>query len=192
MMSTTSSGSVLSSTSADDIGVGAECDDVPYPEPPTPPGCSALTLVDEKGAEIPGSHSGLVQCPEPGAPEASVYSIFRTGKVQCPFNTGQCLCDADCARTEQCVCDFFGKPSWATAGNECLPADCSSEMDCGGQRCRAAVLFCGTYDLPTEFHCTSPEDDCDAHTTCINLGEQYCEYDGGDEIFTCSPGAVCE
>jgi hypothetical protein len=133
-----------------------------------------------------------VRCPERGAPRDHVYSIFRTGKVQCPFNTGNCLCDADCAPTEQCICDYANGGWPDQDGNACLPADCSSDRDCAGERCRAPVVFCGSYDAPTAFHCTSPEDDCDAHTTCIEAGEQYCEYDVGDELFTCSPGAVCE
>ena len=94
------------------------------------------------------------------------------------------------------MCDYASGDSWPDQdGNACVPADCSSDADCDGERCRAEVVFCGTYGTPVEFRCTSPEDDCDAHTTCIERAGQnyqYCTYDGGMEMFTCEPGAVCE
>ena len=189
--STTLPDPLTTSTTSGPSTTGGACDDAPTVPPATPAGCPPIPLVDEDGNTIEGSHSGLVTCPERGAPDENVYSIFRTGRVPCPTTRGSCACDSDCGRGETCLCDMPGDYFY---GNECVAADCSGDADCGGQRCRAPVIECGTYDTPYAFHCTSPEDDCSAHTTCIENDGQlsYCNYDGVVEMFTCSPGALCE
>lgn len=165
----------------------------PTIEPGLPDGCTSIPLLDDEGTVLAGSASGLVRCPERGAPSEDVYSIFRTGPVVCEFAVGDCQCDADCPLAHQCICSNASIAGFGTPGNRCLPADCASDDDCvQGQRCRAEVLFCGSYDIPVGLYCTSDEDDCDSHTACINQGRQYCAYDQAVEIFTCSPGAVCE
>ena len=168
------------------------CEDpIPGDPPPTPRGCDPIALLDNAGDPIPDSLSGLVACPEDGALDDAVFSIFRTGAVACPFSNGECACDADCPRGQDCICSAAGS-AFGDPANRCLPADCTSDADCDGGRCRANVLFCGSYGTPVGFRCTSPEDDCDSHTTCIEQGEQYCVYDETVELFTCSPGAICE
>lgn len=188
------SGSTSSGTGF--IPTGGGCDDAAAATlPAVPEGCTSIPLADADGSALPDSPSGLVRCDEPSNPDVDldVHSIFQTGKVLCPFSTGNCACDSDCGRGQQCLCDYANGGGWPDQdGNRCVPSDCRSDADCDGERCRAEVLFCGTYGYPVEFHCTSPEDDCDTHTTCIEQGLQYCEYDGTVELFTCSPGAICE
>lgn len=205
MTSTTSgreSGTVNSSSglSTGDPGpqptAGGCADPVPGEPPPTPRGCTPVALVDSTRTPIPDSASGLVACAEDGAPDDNVFSIFRTGAVSCPFPTGECLCDADCPRGQDCICDaedlVLGNSG--LPGNRCVPTDCSSDADCSGGRCRADIFYCNSYNWPIGFHCTSDGDDCDSHTTCINMGgiNPYCAYDNVMEMFTCEPGGLCE
>jgi|GEM_PF-2074746 len=189
---TEASTGALSTTGIDPTG--ADCPDLTPVDPPTTPrGCTAAPLVDADNQVIPGSHSGVVVCPEDGAPDDHVVSVYRVARVACPYSTGNCTCDADCPNGQQCLCDF-DTGGWPNQdGNRCVPADCASDEDCDGGRCRAESGFCGDYQFPTRFHCTSPEDDCTTNTTCILKGGlQYCAYDETVEMFTCSPGAICE
>lgn len=168
----------------------------PAPEVVVPEGCTSVPLLDENREVLPDRPSGLVTCTDTDADQSdqAIVSVYRVADVPCPFATGECLCDADCPANSRCICDnasALGFPD--PGGNHCLPADCASDADCPGQRCRGESGFCGfAYNKASAFHCTSPEDDCSTNGACIAQNEQHCAYDEQTELFTCSPGAICE
>jgi hypothetical protein len=69
-----------------------------------------------------GAASGLVACAGPDELDRVVY---RTAAVACPELIGdECLCDADCAEGEACIC----ANEHMRYANSCLPADCARRL----------------------------------------------------------------
>ena len=201
IVSVSSAGTVAADTTTEPMGSsttsveppGASCPDTaPVGAPDLPEGCGPLWLVDGEGNPLEGQFSGFAACPAADG-ESSV--VRRIAPVACPMLLGdECLCDADCPSGTACVCANQLTVLWNFSGganNRCVLSDCAEAGDCAGEPCRVDDGSCGGIPFLSAIRCSGPSDDCEVDADCRGMGGQ-CEYDGGQELFTCSPGAICE
>jgi hypothetical protein len=186
--SPTSAGGTTDSTGATTPPGWACPEPAPPGDPIVPEGCDPVWLVDAEASALEGVWSGLVSCTSRDELDSVVY---RAAAVACPQLIGdECLCDADCAQGEACIC----ANTRMAYSNRCLPTDCAGAEDCGGAACRVDEIDCvGVSWYPEAVRCTSTEDDCVFDSACAGDGwPEFCDYDSVNEIFTCDPGALCE
>ena len=181
------------SSVTDTRGPGGDCEPAePAPEPPLPQGCEHAWLVDENSNPIEGAYSGIVRC---GSGRPSDQIAYRTAAVACPELVGdECSCDADCESGSACICanEAIDRSVGQAAANRCIPVDCTGADDCRGGLCRMDLGVCvGTY-YPEAFRCTTEGDDCVFPSDCPPRYGVLCDYDEVNEMFTCTPGAICE
>jgi hypothetical protein len=107
--------------------------------------------------------------------DCSVGSTCQDGTC---FEQPQCDEDSQCETGSTCACAgvFAVGSSFATAIslNQCVPAECRSDSDCGAYSCGLSQSNpCGGLD---GFYCHSESDECARHSDCGSL-DRLCAYD---------------
>jgi hypothetical protein len=98
---------------------------------------------------------------------------------------GVCTTNGDCATGEACFCGIDVLPAAAHDENECLPAACETDKDCGGFPCRVSIELCVGF---AGSFCHGPDDECRGADDC---GDGYCRYDRPESRWVCQPWHTC-
>ena len=106
-----------------------------------------------------------------------------------------CTTDDDCDAGEACLCAAgleTGGGSFLYSGfhRECMPADCGSAADCGGEACGLSKDICnwGVAGL----YCRTSEDECRVDSDCASMPNGFCGYSSDLGRWTCQEAALCE
>jgi hypothetical protein len=146
--------------------------------------------------------TGLVACPvdgyppdvfssrvEPCAGRGSGELLFPSTRCssdrECPSGStcgpnlfclqeAECEEDSQCGTGETCACAGSFAYTGVVGFNQCVPAECRSDADCGGYSCGVSnVDACGSLG---GLFCHSETDECSLHSDCGDR-DQLCGYD---------------
>ncbi len=129
-------------------------------------------------------------------PICSAEFFDESGNPTCEgadcWAAGECQVDDDCETGHVCSCaaDLAGSTSAReqTGFTRCVPADCSTNSDCGDYDCAADLGPCGVG--VESFHCHTPDDECHGHDDCESSGR--CTFSEEEERWVCGEWALCE
>ena len=115
-----------------------------------------------------------------------VLGQFESTSCYCTYG---CRTDSDCGPGLACVCGGAGD-AWFPAGATCVPADCTTDADCGGLGCGFAAQNngCG-YDY--RLTCRTEDDTCVANQDCGDPNDYTACVRWDETGWSCAPGAVC-
>lgn len=90
-----------------------------------------------------------------------------------------CVSDTDCGPGKVCECG---------TGNQCLPANCHVDADCGGRSCSpTAAETCGNMSGTVGYYCHTAKDDCVDDAECTTAAAAgRCTYKPTAAHWTCS------
>jgi hypothetical protein len=98
------------------------------------------------------------------------------GHAQSMCTYDMCMNDAECGANKVCQCGN---------GNSCLPANCRTDLDCGGLGCSpTGATSCGNMSGTVGYYCHTKTDDCTENSDCKEGG--MCVYQPTVSHWTCS------
>lgn len=128
-----------------------------------------------------------------GCPEGEICRDSGDGEFTC---IKSCVGDEDCAADELCLCILNGTPRLTGISQvsnrfqRCIPAECRTDMDCGGYRCGINFDICGRI---FGAYCHEFGDECEGEHNCVGKEfddsdecyEGYCEYNRYQSYWEC-------
>jgi hypothetical protein len=171
--------------------LGASADDGADPAAPQKSGLSSCgaqlfvqTLPDTCGSdrgELVSGDSGLVDCTS----DDDCEDDARCRDSHCE-RPPECMTQSDCADGQVCLCAGATSDRTVVAFNQCVPADCTEQSDCGAFECAAsAAQDCSGRVLG--LYCQKSGDACQSLDECQGSCSR-----ADDESWQCSAEPVCQ
>ena len=129
-----------------------------------------------------------VGAPIPCSSDSECPSDATCGDNKVCYLAPDCDGDSDCGAGNACICAGVVGVSAAVAYNQCVPAECRSDADCGGYSCTASnVDPCGSLG---GLYCHTERDECARHSDC---GDRLCAFDTSARAWRCTDSSrICD
>ncbi len=157
-------GSSAAQAELEDAGLceGARTPASPVPVPqehrPAPVACGPT----DNGADT-SRDGGGISCSSPFDCNGDAATLDPASCLGGTCTYDQCLTDADCPTGALCLCSSEAGGGDIRHFNECVPAACHIDSDCGvGEYCSPSRGYCGGV---SGFYCHGPRDTCADPTT---------------------------